>query len=121
LLDIYAMTAFRLAGNCRAQPVRGFMSRHEFKSVFGAGEGIGAGKAGYDDRAGATLLRRTGKAARAALRGDPAETLISARRKGETPDALGRQLRGYYQTLLNEPAPERFVTLVKSFLPSRQG
>ncbi|WP_424363305.1 NepR family anti-sigma factor [Methylocystis parvus] len=69
----------------------------------------------YDDRAGAAVLRRAGKSApTAALRGDQGSALLAARRKTETEDRLGRQLRDFYQKMLREPVPERLVELVQS-------
>ncbi|WP_457795787.1 NepR family anti-sigma factor [Methylocystis sp. S23] len=68
----------------------------------------------YDDLAGSALLRRSGKnaAGGAPLRGDQAATLLAARRKNEGDDRIGRELRDFYQTMLREPVPERFVALV---------
>lgn len=70
----------------------------------------------YDDRAGAAVLRRAGKAAPTAspLRGDQGSALLAARRKTETEDRLGRQLRDFYQKMLREPVPEKLVELVES-------
>jgi hypothetical protein len=75
----------------------------------------------YDNRSGAALLRRTGKAAAAGapLRGDQASALLAARRKGESGDRMGSQLRDFYRNLLSEPAPERLVALVEDLAAGR--
>ncbi|WP_442756468.1 NepR family anti-sigma factor [Methylocystis sp. JAN1] len=96
------------------------MNLLEFGSVLNPSEAGGARSASprkaYDDRAGSAMLRRTGKGAAtvAPLRGDQGSALLAARRKTETEDRLGRQLRDYYQTMLREPVPERLVALVQS-------
>jgi hypothetical protein len=68
----------------------------------------------YDDLAGSAMLRRVAKsAARSApLRGDQTSTLLAARSRPETEDRLGRKLREFYQKMLREPVPERFVALL---------
>jgi Anti-sigma factor NepR len=68
----------------------------------------------YDTLAGAALLRRTGRSFGAPLRGDTNATLLSARRGAEAEDRIGRQLKDFYQSLLQEPVPDRFVALLDS-------
>jgi hypothetical protein len=71
---------------------------------------------GYDDLAGSSVLRRTGKSAASEtpMRGDKTTTLLAARRKVETDERVGRQLRDFYQSIMREPVPERFVALLGS-------
>lgn len=97
------------------------MNLLEFGSVLGPSDTGGArssgtGRKGYEDRAGAAHLRRSGKSAAtsAPLRGDKGATLLAARHKVEPDDRVGRDLREFYQTILREPVPERFVTLVEA-------
>ena len=67
---------------------------------------------GYDDLAGSSVLRRAGKAAEAPLRGDKATTLLAARRKAEGDDRVTRELQSFYQSIVREPVPDRFVALI---------
>jgi len=65
----------------------------------------------YDDLAGATLLRRTGRAATAKpARGGGESALL--RGKGDTQTQIGQQLRTLYDAVLTEPVPDRFVELL---------
>lgn len=68
----------------------------------------------YDDLAGSTLLRRSGKAAglETPQRRDAASTILAARAKMEPDDRIGRQLRDFYRGLLAEPVPDRFTQLM---------
>lgn len=66
----------------------------------------------YDALAGAAMMRRTGRAFDAPLRGDKAATLLSARRTAD--DRVGLQLKEFYQSLLQQPVPDRFVALLDS-------
>lgn len=101
------------------------MNLFELGSLLSASDAGGARssasrKAAYDDRAGSAVLRRAGKSASTApLRGDQGSALLAARRKTETEDRLGRQLRDFYQTMLREPVPERLVALVESLKEKR--
>lgn len=81
-----------------------------------AGSGKSGKRKGYDDLAGSSVLRRTGKAAasNAPMRGDKTTTLLAARRKVEADERVGRQLRDFYQSIMREPVPERFVSLLGS-------
>ncbi len=97
------------------------MNRLEFGNVLGPSDLGGSrslpatgGLKAYDDLAGSTLLRRTGKSAAmgAPRRSSKASTLVAARRKSDADDTLNRQLRDFYQTMLREPAPEKLVALV---------
>jgi hypothetical protein len=66
----------------------------------------------YDTLAGAAMMRRTGRAFDAPLRGDKAATLLSARRAADAEDRVGLQLKEFYQSLLRQPVPDRFVALL---------
>jgi hypothetical protein len=66
----------------------------------------------YDALAGSAMMRRTGRAFDAPLRGDASATLLAARRGAEAEDRMGRQLNDFYQALLRQPVPERFVALL---------
>lgn len=96
------------------------MNLLEFRSVLSQGESSSARsqapRKAYDDRPGATMLRRAAKSASilAPLRGDQASALLAARRKTEVEDRLGGQLREFYQKMLREPVPESLVKLVES-------
>lgn len=82
-----------------------------------AGKRMGAGARSlenYDNLAGSAMMRRTGRAFDAPLRGDKSATMLAARRAPEADDRLGRQLKDFYQSLLQQPAPERFVALLDS-------
>jgi hypothetical protein len=104
------------------------MNLSEFGSVLSPSDVGGSrsarasrGSNAYDDRSGAAMLRRTGKASAnsAPLRGDPASALLAARRRGESDDRMGSQLRDFYRNLLSEPAPERLVALVEDLAAGR--
>ncbi|QGM96273.1 NepR family anti-sigma factor [Methylocystis parvus] len=96
------------------------MNLLEFGSTLSPSDSSGArspatgGRRGYDELSGAALLRRSGKSAAisAPLRGDKAATLLSARNKVEAQDRIGRELSNFYQSMLREPVPERFVALI---------
>ncbi|PPD46116.1 MAG: hypothetical protein CTY15_01690 [Methylocystis sp.] len=81
-----------------------------------------ASRKGYDGLAGASVLRRTGKAAPADSlgRGDPTATIMAARRRGDAEDRVARQLRDYYQTLTREPVPHSIVALLDSLEAGRK-
>jgi hypothetical protein len=64
----------------------------------------------YDALAGSAMLRRAGRAA--PLRGDATATLLAARRAADADDRLGRQLQDFYQSLVRQPVPDRFVALI---------
>jgi len=67
----------------------------------------------YDDLAGSSVLTRSGKAATDKnLRGDVATTILSARRRNHSGQALAKQLRELYQSVLAEPIPDRFIELL---------
>lgn len=70
----------------------------------------------YGNLASSTILRRSGKAGGLAshLRSDQAATLLSARRKLEAEDCLGRELAEFYQAMLSQPVPERLLALVEA-------
>ncbi|MCC3245431.1 hypothetical protein LG047_08855 [Methylocystis sp. WRRC1] len=85
----------------------------------GRGTSMPAGKTNsrlkYDDLAGSSMLRRSGKAAaNQPSRGDPGTTLLSARRRGGVEQILGKQLRDLYRSVLAEPVPARFVELLNN-------
>lgn len=68
----------------------------------------------YDALAGSAMMRRTGRAFDAPLRGDAAATLLASRRAAEAEDRVGRQLKDFYQSLMRQPVPDRFVALLDS-------
>lgn len=76
----------------------------------------------YDGLAGSAVLRRAGKAGKAApLRGDPATTILAARARTEPEDRISQQLKDFYQSILREPVPERIVQLVADLEGGRKG
>lgn len=84
-------------------------------SAHDAGKRIATGSQSlknYDTLSGSALMRRTGRAFDAPLRGDKAATLLASRRGAETEDRMGRQLKEFYQSLLQEPVPARLVALL---------
>ena len=66
----------------------------------------------YDERAGATVLRRAGKAVRPDLRGDQTAALLAARRKEPVRALVASDLNDFYQAMLREPVPTRFIKLL---------
>lgn len=66
----------------------------------------------YDTLAGSAMMRRTGRAFDAPLRGDRSATLLTERRGADTEDRMGRQLKEFYQSLLQQPVPERLISLL---------
>lgn len=82
-----------------------------------AGKGMAAGPQSlkhYDNLAGSAMMRRSGRAFDAPLRGDKAATLLATRRGAKADDRVGQQLKEFYQSLLQQPVPERLVTLLDS-------
>lgn len=77
----------------------------------------------YDGLAGATALRRAGKAAGPDLRGDQAASPLAARRRTDpAKDRAARELTDYYQAILRQPIPARFTRLLDALeaqTPSR--
>lgn len=67
----------------------------------------------YDDLAGASVLRRAGKAADdGAARGVMGAPLLSARRRSRAGQGIGDRLRDMYQSVVDEPIPARLVELL---------
>jgi hypothetical protein len=68
----------------------------------------------YDTLARSAMMRRAGRGFDAPLRGDANAMLLAARRSAEAEDRVGRQLKDFYQSLLQQPVPDRFVALLDS-------
>jgi hypothetical protein len=68
----------------------------------------------YDNLSGSAMMRRTGRAFDAPLRGDKAATLLATRRGAATEDRTGRQLEEFYQSLLQQPVPAHLIALLDS-------
>jgi len=73
----------------------------------------------YDDLAGPTVLRRSGKAQTVnSLPGNAGETALSGRYKSKLDEQIGRQLRELYKNVLTAPVPEKFIELLRKLNPN---
>lgn len=68
----------------------------------------------YDNLSGSSMMRRAGRAFDAPLRGDKSATLLATRRTAEAEDRVSRELGQFYQSLLQEPVPQRLIALLDS-------